>query len=43
MVLMIVPPESANEPHQIQVRKHRNGQSGACVPVTFHGDQMRFE
>jgi replicative DNA helicase len=43
MVLMIVPPELEKQPHEILVRKHRNGQSGVCIPVTFHGDQMRFE
>jgi replicative DNA helicase len=43
VVLMILPPESSNQPHEIQIRKHRNGQSGIYVPVNFHGDQMRFE
>src|SRR5258708_17461161 len=43
VVLMILPPESNNQPHEIQIRKHRNGQSGIYVPVNFHGDQMRFE
>jgi replicative DNA helicase len=43
VVLVIVPPESEKQPHQILVRKHRNGQSGLCVPVNFHGGQMRFE
>jgi replicative DNA helicase len=43
VVLIIVPPELENQPHQIQVRKNRNGQSGVYVPVTFHGDQMRFD
>jgi replicative DNA helicase len=43
VVLMILPPESETEHHQILIRKHRNGQSGVYVPVTFHGGQMRFE
>jgi replicative DNA helicase len=43
VVLMILPPESSNQPHEIQIRKHRNGQSGIYVPVKFNGDQMRFE
>jgi replicative DNA helicase len=43
VVLLIVPPESEKQPHQIQIRKHRNGQSGVYIPVNFHGDQMRFE
>ncbi len=43
VVLIIVAPESNNQPHEIQIRKHRNGQSGIYVPVNFHGDQMRFE
>jgi len=43
VVLMIVPPKSEKQPHEILVRKHRNGQSGVYVPVTFHGGQMRFE
>jgi replicative DNA helicase len=43
VVLMIVPPESEKQPHQILVRKHRNGQSGVYIPVNFRGDQMRFE
>jgi replicative DNA helicase len=43
VVLMILPPESSNQPHEIQIRKHRNGQSGIYVPANFHGDQMRFE
>jgi replicative DNA helicase len=42
VVLMILAPESNNQPHEIQIRKHRNGQSGIYVPVNFHGDQMRF-
>src|SRR5260221_7648984 len=43
VVLVILPPESNNQPYEIQIRKHRNGQSGIYVPVNFHGDQMRFE
>jgi replicative DNA helicase len=42
-VIMILPPESTNEPYEILIRKHRNGQSGICVPVNFRGDQMLFE
>lgn len=43
VVLMISPPESENKPYEILIRKNRNGQSGLCVPVHFHGRQMRFE
>jgi replicative DNA helicase len=43
VVLVIKRPESEGEPHEILVRKHRNGQAGVTIPVRFRGEQMRFE